>query len=140
MPSEKDFLLQLANGLNHIHEQEYFHRDIKPLNTLISVKQDGTKKRVTMKWADFGLSRKVNERGSRTYTTFGGTLDWVAPEVISRPKSGRETNKSDVFSEGLVFGYYLLGGRHPYVKGESGIMTNILKGDFDLSGSLSCIF
>jgi serine/threonine protein kinase len=57
-----------------------------------------------------------------------GTFDWLAPEILnlfyddelSQSKSEttstvkRGTIQSDVFSEDLVFGYFLLGGRHPF--------------------------
>jgi serine/threonine protein kinase len=56
-----------------------------------------------------------------------GTFDWLAPEILNlfkdeeNSQSGSETTstvikrgtiQSDVFSEGLVFGYFLLNGRH----------------------------
>jgi hypothetical protein len=40
----------------------------------------------------------------------------------------RGTVKSDVFSEGLVFGYYLLDGDHPFGSGYD-IQQNILKNE-----------
>jgi serine/threonine protein kinase len=86
-----------------------------------------------MKWADFGLSKPVNERGTYSMSGVRGTLNWYAPEILdiyirnedignSTPPL-RGTIKSDVFAEGLVFGYYLMGGRHPY--GPKQIMQNI---------------
>jgi serine/threonine protein kinase len=55
-----------------------------------------------------------------------GTYDWLAPEILkilkeenSPPSKSQEsqsnkrgTVKSDVFTEGLVFGYFLLDGVH----------------------------
>jgi serine/threonine protein kinase len=55
---------QLASGLDYINPKKLIHRDIKPANVLIHV--DPTTGQVTMKWADFGLSRSVNERGTFT--------------------------------------------------------------------------
>jgi serine/threonine protein kinase len=57
-----------------------------------------------------------------------GTFDWLAPEILNlfydeeNSQSVSETTstvkrgtiQSDVFSVGLVFGYFLLGGRHPF--------------------------
>ena len=122
MPSEKQVFLQLAKGLEYIHLMDLIHRYIKPQNVLISVQSDS--KKVTIKWADFGLSKPVNERGTFTMSGVRGTYDWFAPEILdiyirnedignSTPPH-RGTIKSDVFAEGLVFGYYLLGGVHPY--------------------------
>ena len=125
-PSTEDVLLQLAKGLNYIHSQQLIHRDVKPENVLIRVndKSADTNKRVLMKWADFGLSKPVNERGSFSLSGIKGTRNWFAPELLktiqdeSNQWDGesivRGTTKSDVFSEGLVFGYYLLNGEHPF--------------------------
>ena len=39
----------------------------------------------------------------------------------------RGTVKSDVFAEGLTFGYILLGGKHVYGDSEMGIGKNIIE-------------
>jgi serine/threonine protein kinase len=129
--TEKQVCFQLAMGLEHIHEQRLIHRDIKPENALIRVERN----RVLMKWADFGFSKPVNERGSHSISGLRGTDYWYAAEIYrlmgieeNMGNWGRGTVKSDVFSEGLVFAYYLLGGRHPY-RGPNGpydIPQNIL--------------
>jgi serine/threonine protein kinase len=144
MAPEKDVCLQLAKGLAHIHENQLIHRDLKPENVLIWV--DSTGEKVVVKWADFGLSKQVNPRGSHSINGMRGTENWYSPEILKifeeegndGKTSGktmirynittitslksltspnirqRETVKSDVFSAGLVFGYYLLGGDHPF--------------------------
>ena len=68
LPHYTTVVLQLAEGLEYIHSKNLIHRDIKPGNVLIYV--DSTDGKITMKWADFGLSRTVNERG--TYTMSSG--------------------------------------------------------------------
>ena len=122
MPPTFDVLYQLAVGLEHIHKMGLIHRDIKPSNVLIWVDPENGK--VLMKWADFGLSKPVNERG--TFTMSGvnkGTEFWFAPEILKlqddeKAKKGeieqRGTIKTDVFTEGLVFGCYLTDGLHLY--------------------------
>ncbi len=110
-------LLQLASGLEHIHSLKLIHRDIKPENVLIHVDSD---EKVTMKWADFGLSKPVNERGTFTQTRIRGTMNWMAPELLEQledEETGilekrRGTVKSDVFAQGLVFGYFIYDGKH----------------------------
>jgi serine/threonine-protein kinase/endoribonuclease IRE1 len=131
MPPKVDVLYQLAIGLEYIHEQGLIHRDLKPENVLIWVSSDSNNQ-VIMKWADFGLSKQVNERGSFSMSEkVKGTFEWLAPEILkilreekshqgtSSPSesettstSKRGTVKSDVFAEGLVFGYFLLDGVH----------------------------
>jgi serine/threonine protein kinase len=66
LPYHFEVFSQLALGLEYIHSKNLIHRDIKPENVLISVDTNRPDMKVTMKWADFGLSRAVNERGSYT--------------------------------------------------------------------------
>jgi serine/threonine protein kinase len=95
-----------------------------------------------MKWADFGLSKQVNERGSHSISGMRGTHNWHSPEILKifieeEGNDGKTTSpdirprgtvKSDVFSAGLVFGYYLLDGDHPFGSGYK-ILPNILKNE-----------
>ncbi|EFX68077.1 hypothetical protein DAPPUDRAFT_330390 [Daphnia pulex] len=82
-----------------------------------------------MKWVYFGLSKQVNPRGSHSISGMRGTQNWHSPEILKififeeEENGGKTTSpdirprgtvKSDVFSAGLVFGYYLLGGHHPF--------------------------
>jgi serine/threonine protein kinase len=87
-----------------------------------------------MKWADFGLSRAVNERGTFTMSSgVKGTTGWYAPELLkfwlpNTMEQPRGTVKSDVFALGLVFAYLLLDGEHIYGSNMIEIIENILKG------------
>lgn len=51
----KKIMLQIIKGVNHLHENRIFHRDLKPDNVLVS---DDLSK---VKLADFGLSRTVHQ-------------------------------------------------------------------------------
>ena len=138
IPPPLTVLYQLALGLEYIHKKELIHRDLKPENVLIWVDpKDG---QVLMKWADFGLSKPVNERGSFSISGIRGTLNWLAPELLklyydeetipsgsgTTSTKKRGTIQSDVYTEGLVFGYFLLGGVHLFGYGPK-IQTNVLK-------------
>ena len=65
-------MYQLAIGLEHIHEQGLVHRDLKPENVLIWVSPKNGE--VLMKWADFGLSKSVNERGTFSMSGVKGPM------------------------------------------------------------------
>ena len=136
-----DVLLQLAEGLEHIHLKGLTHRDIKPANVLLHVGMVGNQPFVTMKWADFGLSKTVNARGTFTVSGIRGTICWTAPEVLAAEvaiNAGNNNNannpndvprgnvKSDVFAAGLLFFYFLLDGVHPYGRTQVDIPSNIL--------------
>ena len=122
--------LQLAEGLEYIHSKNLTHRDIKPGNVLIYV--DPNTRQITMKLADFGLSKSVNERGSYSMNSgVKGTNKWLAPELLlilmkNEETLGRGTVKSDVFALGLVFVYLLLKGHHLYGINEIEIYNNIV--------------
>lgn len=84
-PYDLIVLLQLASGLQYIHGSGLIHGDIRPENVLISTGTAGSRQRVLLKWADFGLYRrnKVNHCDDR----FGS--HWLAPEMIDQMDSNR---------------------------------------------------
>jgi serine/threonine protein kinase len=133
MPTKVEVLYQLAVGLEYIHKMKFIHRDIKPANVLIWVSPENGK--VLMKWADFGLSKPVNERGTCSMSGVSGTPNWLAPELLKLLLDDGETEgdkieqrgtiQTDVFAEGLVFGYYLMGGVHLYGSKLFDISNNI---------------
>ena len=70
LPPIENVIYQLAMvGLEYIHNEQLIHCDLKPGNVLICVdilNENNT--RVLMKWADFGLSKRINERGTCSMT------------------------------------------------------------------------
>ncbi|XP_059351755.1 uncharacterized protein LOC130694039 [Daphnia carinata] len=65
IPRQVEVFHQLAKGLEYIHSMKLIHRDIKPENILIT-QMPGEYEEIIIQWADFGLSKKVTERGSYT--------------------------------------------------------------------------
>lgn len=125
MPPPEDVFLQLAEGMSYIHKLNLSHRDIKPHNVLICVKQgrsNETSNNLILKWTDFGGSKKVNIGGNCSMSDFKFTYNWCSPEVLKlffydttdASKFNKKMIKSDIFSEGLVFAFYLLEGEHLY--------------------------
>ena len=92
---------QLAGGLAYIHEKNVIHRDLKPLNILVSTKG-------TLKIADVGLAKVIyeSEEFQGTFEKYltenhAGTPLFVPPETFT-PGCGMSRYESDVFSLGMV--------------------------------------
>eukprot|EP00252_Welwitschia_mirabilis_P024949 TRINITY_DN7624_c0_g1_i2.p1 TRINITY_DN7624_c0_g1~~TRINITY_DN7624_c0_g1_i2.p1 ORF type:complete len:502 (+),score=100.27 TRINITY_DN7624_c0_g1_i2:109-1614(+) len=94
-----------ARGLAYLHEDCYpkiIHRDIKSSNILL----DST---FEAKVADFGLAKIASEDFTHVSTRVMGTFGYLAPEYAA---SGKLTEKSDVFSFGVVL-LEMITGRKP---------------------------
>lgn len=94
-----------AKGLAYLHEDchpRIIHRDIKAANILID---DNWEAMV----ADFGLAKLNDTNVTHVSTRVMGTFGYLAPEYAS---SGKLTEKSDVFSYGVML-LELITGRRP---------------------------
>ncbi len=93
-------ILPVLDGLAHAHEAGIVHRDIKPSNILVD--DDGTPRVM-----DFGIAARM-EKLSESGDSFMGTPAYMAPEYIEHRES---SERSDIFSVGLVFYEMLVGKR-----------------------------
>jgi serine/threonine protein kinase len=102
---------QVAAGLAAIHEQKLVHRDIKPTNIMVSVKEGN---RVTAKIIDLGLSKTVSESPSQPAISmpgaFAGTPEFASPEQFAGV--GVDI-RSDLYSFGLTL-WQMLTGKLPF--------------------------
>jgi serine/threonine protein kinase len=101
-----NILLQIAEAMNYLHENEVMHRDLKASNVLINVVEgpDGqlSSSSVQVKLTDFGESKlKLCDSG---YTTpMVGTTRWRAPEVFELEENREKYRKSaDVYSFSML--------------------------------------
>ncbi|XP_021819342.1 proline-rich receptor-like protein kinase PERK15 [Prunus avium] len=97
-----------AKGLAYLHEDcnpKIIHRDIKASNILLDDKFEA-------KVSDFGLAKSFSDTNihmTNFSTRVVGTFGYLAPEYAS---SGKVTDKSDVYSYGVVL-LELITGRPP---------------------------
>ncbi|KAK3013055.1 hypothetical protein RJ639_009655 [Escallonia herrerae] len=94
-----------ARGIAYLHEDchpRIIHRDIKSSNILLDINFDA-------QVADFGLAKLNLDANTHVSTRVMGTFGYMAPEYAS---SGKLTEKSDVFSFGVVL-LELITGRKP---------------------------
>jgi outer membrane protein assembly factor BamB len=105
--------LQAAEGLAHAHRLQMVHRDIKPVNLVVTWNQETN--RPVVKILDMGLARFVSEfREDGEVTRAGqtiGTPDYIAPEAAQNFK--KADIRADLFSLGCAL-FKLLTGRLPF--------------------------
>lgn len=98
-----DLAIDIASGVEAIHNVRVIHGDIKPKNILLFQKGEN---QWTAKIADFGSSLICAEVRGRVPVQFVSRY-WAAPET-TRPLSAEELRQADLFSLGMVL-WKLLG-------------------------------
>ncbi|KAL3470170.1 kinase-like domain-containing protein [Aspergillus californicus] len=86
---------QVAQGLCYMHENHFVHRDLKPLNILVS--EPGPRWHV--KLADFGMAKSMD--GTLLATQSIGTRGYVAPE-LTEELTTKYTPAVDIWALGAV--------------------------------------
>lgn len=102
-----DIMIQLTSAVEHAHENNIIHRDIKPQNVL--VKDDGT-----IKITDFGIALAHDAVQLTQSDAVLGSAHYLAPETT---RGEPPTNQIDIYALGIVF-YELLSGSVPF-KGDN---------------------
>jgi serine/threonine protein kinase len=94
------YVAELALALNHLHALGVVYRDLKPENLLLDAQGH-------IKLTDLGL---VKELTTDSTSTFCGTTEYLAPEIVARRPYGR---KVDWWALGVLT-YELLIGFTPF--------------------------
>lgn len=94
---------QICDALDHAHENNIVHRDVKPHNILIT--RSGR-----AKLTDFGIAREASAATVTTTDTIIGSVHYLSPEQARGELAGP---KSDIYSLGVVL-YEMLTGSVPF--------------------------
>jgi serine/threonine protein kinase len=99
-----ELMRQVAAGLAAIHSMDIVHRDVSPLNIMVTANG-------TVKILDLGLSRDMTAISSMNSNhQLTGTLPYVSPEQIGERGA---TMRSEIFSFAVIL-YEMLAGQHPF--------------------------
>jgi serine/threonine protein kinase/predicted ATPase len=102
---------QVAAGLAAVHEQNLVHRDIKPTNIMVKLKEE---RGVTAKIIDLGLAKTLEESASEAGISspgaFIGTPEFASPEQFA----GVSVDiRSDLYSLGVTL-WVMVTGQTPF--------------------------
>ncbi|WP_342525867.1 Stk1 family PASTA domain-containing Ser/Thr kinase [Chryseomicrobium sp. FSL W7-1435] len=100
---------QLLSAIEHAHDHQIVHRDIKPQNILLD--ENGN-----VKVTDFGIAMALSATSFTQTNSVLGTVHYLSPE---QARGGTATKKSDIYALGIVL-FELLTGQLPF-KGESAV-------------------
>jgi hypothetical protein len=86
--------VDVADALQHVHENGIVHRDIKPLNLLLA------KDKSRLLLTDFGLARDAEALGVTRLGDFMGTVRYMSPEQLLAQRVNVD-RRTDIWSLGI---------------------------------------
>jgi serine/threonine-protein kinase len=96
-------LIDMAEGLEHMHDNGFMHLDFKPENVLVT-------RNANVRLVDFDLAQPIPEKPKKASKKNPGTPAYMAPEqLLNQPITARV----DIFSYG-VSAYELLTNQKPF--------------------------
>ncbi|KAI9203614.1 kinase-like domain-containing protein [Polychytrium aggregatum] len=118
-------LLQVAAGMAYLHDKRIVHGDLKTQNVLIDPAFNAVV-------SDFGMARvkhtaaTANRTRAANQHSAGGTLDYMAPEMLDDDNPSDSTKQTDVYAFGITMYEVLNDGRTIWVTGNGQPMRDVV--------------
>jgi serine/threonine protein kinase len=114
-------LIDMAEGLEHMHENGFMHLDFKPENVLVT-------RNASVRLVDFDLALPIPEKPKKVSGKNPGTPAYMAPEQLRGEPIGQRARTSSPMASAA---YELLTNQKPFPGGTPG---EILAKQLDRSG------
>ncbi len=112
--------IQILDALQHAHEHNVIHRDIKPRNIMIDTNGQ-------VKVTDFGIAVAMGDITHNYTGSIVGSVHYISPEQVT---GASLSERSDIYSAGVVL-YELLTGEQAF-QGDSAVSIAMLHVNGDL--------
>ena len=103
LPTINQYVKQMADALQYVHEEKFIHRDVKPENMLVGLRND-------VQLSDFGIALFAQSTRYQSTQDVTGTVPYMSPEQIQ----GKPRPASDQYSLGIAVYEWLCGVRPFY--------------------------
>lgn len=111
-----DIVSAIAGALDHAHERQLLHRDVKPANILIADSRGGDR-RILL--ADFGIARDANDANGLTATNVTvGSVAYAAPEQL---QGAHLDGRADQYALACT-AFHLLTGTPPFISSNPAVL------------------
>jgi len=99
MPTRWNIAIDIAKGIDYLHNQNILHRDLKSPNIFLT-------SQLRAKIGDFGQAKQIIEHGININTVPNSdkklSKRWSAPEILENDKVVPRSKKTDIYSYGII--------------------------------------
>ena len=118
--------IDVCKGVQHAHQRGIMHRDLKPMNILVTRIDD----KPVPKIIDFGIAKALDDsltnQAQLTGTGMVGSPAYMSPEALQVVEGIDDVDtRTDVYSLGVIL-YELLAGERPFERLEGNIVEMIM--------------